>query len=282
MIKRLQKLRSARGFTVIELVVVIAILAILVATVFVSANTTTKRIEEANSTATDFYSALQTEFTNLQMFDGPITMTLSKIYTTKADSADPLKISLLSDTKYGGIKYYPFAGGNYPFNNSVAADLPATPEAHLQDKPKTADLYLCFYVRNDQLQNITWANTASALLALDADASGDATSELEAVLEHEMGDRMSYKSGYYYAYIHYTAPAASTMVMTSDGDYKVSPVKVMWTAYCTNELDISAKFKSQGILESGRVCGVCKTLGYEPLNRTGTELFAFAPAAPTP
>lgn len=286
MIKRLQKLRSARGFTMIELIVVIAILAILIATVFVSANTTQKRIEEANSTATDFYSAIQTEFTNLQMFDGPITMTLSKVYSTKPDSSDALKISALSSSKYGGIKYYPFAGGNYLFDHTAVGDrytnAATALENHLKDTPKTADLYLCFYVRNDQLTNITWANTASALLALDADASGDATSELEAVLEHEMGDRMSYKSGYYYAYIHYDAPAASPTAMPSDGEYKVRPVKVMWTAYSANELELTSKFKSQGLLENGRICGVCKTDGYETLNVTGTSLFTFAPSAPTP
>ncbi len=273
MIKRLQKLKSARGFTMIELIVVIALLAVLVASILVSTNTTSKRIEEANSTATDFYSALQTEFTNLQMFDGPITMTLAKVYS----NSTPFSIGSLNTSNYGGIKYYPFVGGNYPFDNTVGSNCPASPDEHLADKPKDTKLYLCFYVDNDQLQNVTWANTPTDLLALNAESTSDASSELEAVLENEMAERMSYKDGYYYAYIYYDAPDGVGVDPPSSADYKAAPVKVLWTAFCNNKLDASAKFKSQGILESGRVCGVCKTQGYEPINRIGSELFNFTP-----
>lgn len=272
MIKRLQKLKSARGFTMIELVVVIAIIAVLAATVLVSTNTTTKRIEEANSTAKDFYLALQLEFTNLQLYDGPVTMTLAQVYS----NTSPFEITSLTDAKYGGIKYYPFAGGNYPFYNA-AGNCPASPEEHLKDRPKTVTLYMCFYVKNDQLQNVIWANTPTDLMLLTPESTGAPSSELEAVFENELADRLSYKDGYYYALVRYDAPVSTPAGLPSDSAYRSNPVKVMWTAYCNHKLDMSVKFKSQGVLDNGYVCGVCKTTGYEPLNRTGTELFTFAP-----
>lgn len=273
MIKRLHKLKSARGFTMVELVIVLAILGVLIGTVLAGANTTTKRIKEAESTATDFYSALQLEFTNLQMYDGPVTMTLSKIYTSPGATG----IGLLTDSKYGGLKYYPYASGNYPFDNSDTGNVPTAPAEQLEDKPKTADLYLCFYVDGNRLQNVTWANTLADLLALDP-ATGDGGSELEAVFEREMANRMSYKTGYYYARVHYDAPAAVDPITgaPSSGDYRTSPVKVLWTSYCNIPMSAtdssSTTFRSVGMLDNGHVCGVCKTEGYEAINRTGSNL----------
>lgn len=283
MIKRLHKLRSARGFTMVEMVIVLAVLAVLVGTVFAGANTTNKRIKEAESTATDFYSALQLEFTNLQMYDGPVTMTLSKIYTTPTTEPEP-NISSLGNSKYGGIKYYPYASGNYPFDISKGTPTDKAAITHesplkeqLDDTPKTADLYLCFFVSGNQLQNVTWANTLADLLAQNP-VTGDGGSELEAVFEREMANRMSYKSGYYYARVHYDAPTAvdPTAGAPSSSDYRTSPVKVLWTAYVNIPMSASdtssTTFRSVGMLDNGHVCGVCKTEGYEAINRTGSNL----------
>lgn len=257
----------------IELVVVLLILGVLIGTVLAGMNTTTKRIKEAESTATDFYSALQLEFTNLQMYDGPITMKLSNIYTT----AGATGIGLLSDAKYGGLKYYPYASGNYLFDNSDSDNIPNTPAEQLNDKPKTADLYLCFFVSGDRLQNVTWANTLADLLAQDP-ATGDGGSELEAIFEREMPSRMSYRSGYYYARVHYDAPAAVDPISgePTSSDYKTSPVKVLWTSFSNVPFDASdsssTTFRSVGMLDNGHVCGVCKTEGYETINITGANL----------
>lgn len=81
MIHTLQRLKAKRGFTMIELIVVVGIIAVMLATVLVGTNNRQNRISSANSAAKDFYSALQTEFTNFQMFDGPLTMTLDGVYS---------------------------------------------------------------------------------------------------------------------------------------------------------------------------------------------------------
>ena len=78
MIQRLHKLKSKRGYTMLELIIVIAIIAIMTGTITANTSTRVNRIREANSTAMYFYTTIQTEFTRFQMFDGPLTMSLSK------------------------------------------------------------------------------------------------------------------------------------------------------------------------------------------------------------
>ena len=55
MLKKLYKLKANRGFTIVELVVVVAIIAILTGTIIGGTNTQRKKILAANDTARDFY-----------------------------------------------------------------------------------------------------------------------------------------------------------------------------------------------------------------------------------
>lgn len=264
MIHKLQRLKSKRGFTILELVVVIAIIAVMVASVLVSGNSRQSRINSANTAAYNFYSALQTEFTNFQMFDGPLTMTLNDVYAGKKSGISGIS-DIHANSEYGGIKYYPEAGGNYPY-----AGVTATGETHLNGTPKTAELYLEFRVTNGNIK-VWWANTMNALIS----AGAPANSELSAVLEQEMARRIEYNDGYYYAKVSYTLPTSSTSGF-SKYDYRATSVKVDWTAYTKKQMkatdSATYRFKSQNLLFNGQVCGVCAGNG-SSLGTTGTTLY---------
>lgn len=258
MIHTLQRLKAKRGFTMIELIVVVGIIAVMLATVLVGTNNRQNRISSANSAAKDFYSALQTEFTNFQMFDGPLTMTLDGVYSLNKNDISAIK----KNDPNGGMKYYPAAGGNYPYAGALGG------ETHLNGTPKTAELYLEFHAVNGNI-DVRWANTISALIGTGAPAN----SELSAVLEREMQRRIEYNDGYYYAKVSYTPPSTSISGFTKY-DFRTSSVKVDWAAYTRKQMrsaDPSTyTFKMQNLLSNGQVCGVVAGSG-STLGTTGTS-----------
>lgn len=245
MIKRLQKLKARRGFTMIELIVVVAIIAVMSATVIVGLSTSKSKIEEANTAASDFYNAIQAEFTNFQMFDGPLTMTLNKAYSN---------ISLIGkNSDNGGIKYYPAVGGNYPFAGKIDSG-----ETHASGKPKNAAVYIEICARGGMLRHVNYANDIKALLTMKgAVGSGNTGAQLCQVLANEMKDRLEYRDGYYYARISYDAP--DYYVGSSEYDYRNVSVKVNWAAFSKDELtedEDSYTFGKQNIALDGHVVGV--------------------------
>ena len=260
MIQRLQRLKSKRGFTMIELIVVIAIIAVMAGTVLAGSSGRREKVLEANNTASDFYSAIQAEFIGFQMFDGPITMRL-------LNEAYVPQIAIPKNGNFGGLKYYPYAKGNYP-----CGEVPAG-EDYRTAKPKTAHLYVRIYVLGGMLRYVNYANDLANILGMSG--SGNSTAELCRVLEQEMKERIQYKDGYYYARISYTEPTPSSMSSAlSPSDYSAVSVKVDWTAYCSKALtsaDADNTFKAQNVLSNGAICGVHTANGFTSLGTTGTS-----------
>lgn len=254
MVKRLQKIKSKRGFTTIELIVVVAIIGVLVASVLVSSTNRRDRVKAANSAAQDFYSAMQSECMQLQMFDGPLTATLAKEYAAHWTGATSNNIR---NAGCAGVKYYPKVGGNYPYDGFVAG------ENHLTDMPKSASYYVEVRVIGGVVKHVDYANQFSVMAGRTGASVGG--SELGAVLLQEMKNRIEYRDGFYYAKVSYTAPALAPGGNTPS-DYSSVPVKVDWAAYSSREMTATAStntFKTQNITESGAVLG---TYGSANLN----------------
>lgn len=260
MIRRLQRLKAKRGFTILELIVVIAIIGIMIGTLLFSSRGKREKIEEANSTASDFYSALQTEFTNFQMFDGPLTMTLNKEYAKD--------YIIAANNEYGGIKYYPAVGGNYPY-----AGVRFVGEKHDTEVPKTSVLYLKFYVFGGSVRRVNYANDLSTLVSMSG--TGNDKAQICLVLKEEMKERMQYKDGYYYARVSYTEPYGISLTKY---DYRTKPVRVDWTCFMNDPITTNTNtstFKSQNWLLKNGVCGVHTTTDFPTLGTTGTNIMDF-------
>ena len=258
MIKRLQRLKAKRGFTMVELIVAIAVIGVMIGVLLAAADTKREKIAEANTTASDFYSTLQAEFTGFQMFDGPLTMTLNRAYR------DGTIIG--SNGKLGGMKYYPYVGGNYPFDGGKLAG-----ETHENGTPKKSQLYIECYTFGSTIRRVNYASDLSTLIDMVGN-SGNTDAQICLVLQQELRDRMHYRDGYYYARISYTPPDG---IGLTRADYRNVSVKVDWVAYCSNEITSNAQtytFKSQNILNSGTVCGVHTTTVNPTLGTTGTSL----------
>ncbi len=69
MIKYLQKVKARKGFTLVEIIIVITIIAILAAITIPMFNNTDARVRSANIYANDFYTALQYTLTRYQTTD---------------------------------------------------------------------------------------------------------------------------------------------------------------------------------------------------------------------
>lgn len=264
MIRHLQKLKARRGFTMVELIVVIAIIAVMSGTVIFGLDTRKAKIEEANSAASDFYTAIQAEFTNFQMFDGPLTMTLNKAY-------DDI-FTLGTDTDNSGIKYYPWAGGNYPFEGLVVGG-----ETHTNGKPKKAAVFVEICARGGVLRHVNYASTLEKLLEMKGGVgTGNTGAQLSLILADEMKDRLEYRDGYYYARIYYKPPSWDAGHPPTGYDFRNVSVKVSWAAYSKDELtddENSYTFGRNNVALDGHIVGVQPDAEHSNLGNQGTRLW---------
>lgn len=269
MIRFLQRQKAKKGFTIIELIVVIAIIAVLMAVILPNLTGEREKINAANSAARDFYAVLQTVMTKYSMYEGP----LSPAYS--------------SNSNLGIMRYYPLMGGNYPFDSSYDKGTTDT------EYPENASMYVMVHAQNDIIRDI-----AVMSFAHNNNSTGNfqlcnflerpsiaKNTEFGRLLSAEIDGRISFVDGWYYARVDFRYPLS--YVGTPSDDIKKYTLKVAYTAYCRNELpqapdsghndfiNKNLTFGSDYKLNwNGEICGICGTInsGGVRLGTAGTYL----------
>ncbi len=258
MIRFLQKQKAKKGFTIVELIVVIAIMAVLMAVILPQIMTKKSVIDSANSTARDFYAAMQTVMTKYSLYEGP----LSPAYQ--------------ADLNLGEMRYFENMNGNYPFKKGSTS----------LNEPATTSLYVELETENNEITKVyTYAiegsdsgyTNGAGLFQLCNRDSANLNTEFGKLLKAELAGRINYRDGYYYAKVEYEKKTTLTIPAKMEAE----TVKVKYTGYCEKSLpgrsnltefrNKTARFDDDYVLVTGRIFGVCapynattkSVLGYE-------------------
>lgn len=210
MIQTLQKLKAKKGFTIVELVVVLAIIAVLVAVIVPGLSTRKAKISEANSAARDFYTAVQSIMTKYSLYDGP----LSAAYMANPDLGD--------------IRYFEKLGGNYPYKRGTTAG----------DAPATASLYIEVCIEKGLMTDVvTYTAEATETVGMYQIATRNSNyvnNECGRLLKAELENRIHYRDGYYYAKVKYESKISGI-----PSKMEAETVKVEYAGFCVNRLPLA-------------------------------------------
>lgn len=262
MIQTLQRLKAKKGFTIVELVVVMAILAVLMAIVFPLLTNKKAKIDEANTTAKDFYAALQSVMIRYSLYEGP----LSPQYRANPDLGD--------------MRYYEKLGGNYPYKKgTTAGDIPVTTSLYIElsvDDSKVGDIVVCTVDESD-----TGYANGIGMYNLMLRSAGTVNNEFGKLLKDELKGRISFRDGYYYANVTYKQVLTGTIPAKMEAE----TVKVAFTGYSRDRLpDVNGKtfanykndnlyFGDDYVLANGDVFGVCAAYnGTDTVGLVGSTL----------
>lgn len=253
----LRFLQRKKGFTIIELIVVIAILGVLMAVILPSISQQRSRINEARSAARDFYAAVQTVMNYFSVFDGKV---LPDDPETGKETRDV-------------VHYYREMGGNYPFDNVYRSD---PDEIAKMIYPDETAMYIMVYAKNRSIEKIGIVtkeknknNTDNGMFQLLKREEKDRNTKFGDIFKGEIKDRVSFNDGYYYAKLKFEYP--SGMDMTGEPvDAYLSTVKVEYTAFCRKELPDTSSLSYDEFLyqltfgkdyvlnwNGGEICGTC-------------------------
>ncbi len=169
MIKYLQTKKANKGFTMVELIIVITIIGVLAAITIPLFSNDDARVQSANIYANDFYTALQYTVTRYQTTD--------------------YHLSPKMQSQTGLMKYDPVNYGNrLAFDSSTGANTIS---------------YLYLEVKVDRgIQYVHASDSYQALIAA-AETNNSATNELERLLEADLGEIINQANeGFYYAVIY--------------------------------------------------------------------------------
>ncbi|MCM1167124.1 MAG: type II secretion system GspH family protein [Lachnospiraceae bacterium] len=234
MIKTIHNMRKRRGFTMTELIVVIAVIAILAAMILPSLDTHKAAIDDACSASRDMYNALQSIFTKYSLTEAVLDLRMKDDETAKKEF----------------VCFYKRVGGNYLHKPGVS----------IEDMPPSLSLYIEVNAEGGVIKGVRFDNSLSELLT-KTNANGAVTAE---VLKRDLESRVDVHDGYYYAEVRYLAASAPS---PGAAVTNVNPIKVKFAAYTKNKISgctaESVKFKSHCVTYGGQVVGV-----FAPYNTT--------------
>lgn len=248
MIRYLQRMKTRKGFTIVELIVVIAIIGILTAVIVPSLNNERSKIEEARATAKDFYAAVQMVMSKYSVYDGDMSIAYSQ------------------NKDLGIMRHYPMMGGNYPYDGGAGITN--------HEYPAATSMYIMVAARNNIMQTVGIVSRARSREAtnpgfyelLQRNASSRNT-EFGRLLAGEIEGWISFRDGVYYARVDFIPPTNPDGTINT-AEINSETVKVVWSAYLRKELPAATGsaaeytnnnlfFGSDQKLNSGEVCGTC-------------------------
>lgn len=253
MLRFLQKSKEKKGFTIVELIVVIAIIAVLTAVILPMMSSEKSAINEARSTAADFYAAVQTIMSKYSFYDGP----LSPAYSAKDETAHP-----------GIMRHYAKMGGNYPYDKEAGITN--------HEYPAATSLYIELIAKNGKIESVGAVSRAKNNSSSDAGffkllqrSDSDRNTEFGRLFTSEINDRVSFRDGFYYARVDFIPPINPDGTINT-AEVNAETVKVAFAAYTKKELPKAAVgsnaaafenanlyFGSDFKLNCDMVCGTC-------------------------
>lgn len=239
MIKQLQKMRTKRGFTMIELIVVIAIIAILAAMILPSLDTKKAAIDDANSAARDMYNVAQSIFTKYSLTEAPLNLGLKN----EGNEAEKDNTKTYDEC----IRFYKKAGGNFPCKTGTIT---------VSDMPATTELYIEVVAEKGIIHEVNMAAAGKVSLMFDTsvafknllmrktETQGTTFGE---IFKNDLESRIDVHDGYYYIRVEYIAPPND--VGGKPAAY-TNPVKVNFAAYSKNRLPQLTSVAAWGTYET--------------------------------
>lgn len=227
MVRYLQRLKAKKGFTIVELIVVIAIIAVLSAVIFSNMGTENERKQAANTAARDFYSTVQYSFTKYMKYEAELSIAIKNETPTI-----PI------------IKYEPSLNGNFPLNEMT---------------------FIKMFVDKNQIQYVQCFNTLKNMLSstsTDCITEFDKllVNDFDTLMESNV-------DGYYYAMVTFdgvkTTPTTFAPVKVHSAYYCSKPfVEVNGATDDTDYSINNLKFEAYCRLSNGNICGVCSSKKY--------------------